>query len=93
MLCRNLVTLNLSEADILNHNQGRSRWLTTLANTARSLRVLDLSLSEVEDVDLTALADLASRCHTLRLYQALKINHVLPVVTAAARTVRHFGIG
>ena len=93
LLCRNLVTLNLSEADIQNQNQGPCRWLRTLARTARSLQVLDLSLTEVEDVDQAVLADLASRCHTLRLCQGLKIGHFLPVVTAAARTVRHFGIG
>jgi hypothetical protein len=87
--CRNLVTLNLSESDIL----GPCRWLPILAQTARSLQVLDLSLTEVEDVDQGVLADLASRCHTLRICQGLKIGHFLPVVTAAARTVRHFGIG
>uniref|UniRef100_A0A7I4FFC2 F-box domain-containing protein n=1 Tax=Physcomitrium patens TaxID=3218 RepID=A0A7I4FFC2_PHYPA len=89
--CRNLVVLNLSEADIL---QGDAPyWMTSLVNTASSLRVLDLYLTEVEDVEQSVLERLAKQCHTLRLCDALKINHVLPVVTAACETVRHLGIG
>lgn len=89
--CRNLVVLNLSEADIVN--QGAPYWLTALVNNAKSLRLLDLSLTEVEDVEQVVLEKLASRCHTLRLCAALKIDHVLPIVRAAEKTVRHLGIG
>lgn len=89
--CWNLTELNLSEADI--RNEGAPYWLTTLADTAKSLRVLDLSLTEVEDVEQHVLVKLASQCHTLRLCEALKIEHVLPLVKAADTTVRHLGIG
>lgn len=90
-VCRNLVVLNLSESDIINC--GKPHWMTTLVNTAKSLRVLDLSLTEVEDAEQRVLETLATRCHTLRLCEALKIDHVLPIVKAAEKTVRHFGIG
>ena len=86
-----LKELNLSEADI--RNEGAPYWLTTLADTAKSLQVLDLSLTEVEDVQQHVLEELARRCHTLRLCEALKIDHVLPIVKAADTTVRRFGIG
>ncbi|KAG0564731.1 hypothetical protein KC19_8G134900 [Ceratodon purpureus] len=89
--CQNLVVLNLSEAEI--KNEGVPTWLTTLAETAKSLRVLDLSLTEVHHVEQNAVVELASRCHTLRLCDAMKIDHVLPVVEAARETVRHMGIG
>ena len=90
--CRNLAVLSLSEADIRNH-EGAPRWLTTLANTARSLQVLDLSLTEVEDVEQHVLVNFASRCHDLRLCDSLKLEHVLPVVNAANKHCRHLGIG
>ncbi|KAG0564711.1 hypothetical protein M758_8G128600 [Ceratodon purpureus] len=89
--CRNLVVLNLSEADIMN--EGAPYWMTTLANTARSLQVLDLSLTDVEDVEQHVLVNLASRCLDLRLCVALKVDHVLPVVNAANKNCRHLGIG
>jgi hypothetical protein len=89
--CRNLRELNLSEADI--RNEGPLYWLTTLANTAKSLQVLDLSLTELEDAEQHVLVKLATRCHTLRLCEALRIDHVLPIVEAADTTVRQLGIG
>jgi hypothetical protein len=89
--CPNLLVLNLSEAEI--GNEGAPNWLTTLTATAKSLRVLDLSLTELRDVEQNVVVELASRCHTLRLCDALKIDHVLPVVEAAKETVRHMGIG
>lgn len=89
--CRNLEVLNLTEADI--NNCGAPYWLSTLADTANSLQVLDLSLTELEFAEQEALETLASRCHTLRLCAALKIHRVLPIVKAAERTVRHLGIG
>lgn len=88
--CRNLVVLNLSEADI--RNEGSPFWLTTLSNTARSLEVLNLSLTEVEDVESHVLVDLASRCRDLRLSGAMKIDHVLAVVKAASSSMQHLGI-
>lgn len=90
-VCKNLVVLNLSECDIFNC--GAPYWLTTLVDTAKSLQVLDLSLTEIEDVEQTVLETLATRCHTLRLCEALKIDHVLPIVKAARNNVRHLGIG
>jgi hypothetical protein len=89
--CKNLVVLNLSEADIIN--DGAPFWLSTLAHTARSLQVLDLSLTEVEDVEQHVLVNLATRCRDLRLCEALKVDHVLPVVNAANNNCRHLGIG
>ena len=89
--CPNLRELNLSEADILNH--GGPYWLTTLAKTAQSLQVLDLSLTEVENAEQHVLVKLASRCHTLKLCEALKIDHVLPILKAAGTKVRQLGIG
>lgn len=89
--CQNLVVLNLSESDI--RNEGAPFWLSTLAATARSLEVLNLSLTEVEFVEQHVLVDFASRCRDLRLCEALKIDHVLPVVKAANSAMRHLGIG
>lgn len=88
--CENLVVLNLSETDI--ENEGAPSWLTTLAENAKSLQVLDLSLTEVRGVEQQVVEELASRCHTLRLCEALNIEHVLPVLEAAKDTVRHMGI-
>lgn len=89
--CRNLVVMNLCEADV--KNEGAPLWLTTLANTAMSLQVLDVSLTELQNVEQNAVVELASRCHTLRLCEALKIDFLLPVLEAAHKTVRHLGIG
>jgi len=89
--CRNLVVLNLCEADIMN--EGAPLWLTTVANTAMALEVLDLSLTELQSVEQNAVVALASRCHTLRLGEALTIDDMLPVLEAAQNTVRRLGIG
>lgn len=89
--CRNLITLNLSEADI--QNSGDLLWLTTLADTAKLLQVLDLSLTGVEDVNQAVLEKLASRCNTLRLCESMKTDHVLPVLEAGAKNICHLGIG
>lgn len=89
--CRNLVVLNLSEADI--QNDGTPLWLTTVANTAMSLEVLDLSLTELQNVEQNAVVELARRCHTLRLSGSLKIDYLLPILDAAQETVRRLGIG
>lgn len=90
--CRNLVVLNLSEADIRNEYSARY-WLTTLARTARSLEVLNLSLTDVDFVQQHVLVELATRCRDLRLCEALKIDHVLALVKAATTSMHHFGIG
>jgi len=89
--CRNLVVLNLCEADI--KNEGAPLWLTTVADTALSLQVLDLSLTELQNVEQKAVVTLAGRCHTLRLCEALRIEYLLPVLQAARKTVRQLGIG
>lgn len=89
--CRRLVVLNLCEAEI--RNEGAPLWLTSLATSAPSLQVLDLSLTELQTVEQNAVVALASRCHTLRLCDSLQIDYLLPVLEAAQKTVRHLGIG
>ena len=89
--CGNLMVLNLSEAEI--ENEGAPNWLTTLTENATSLQVLDLSLTELHEVEQHVVMELARRCHTLRFCEALKIGHVLPVLEAAKETMRHMGIG
>lgn len=89
--CRNLVVLNICEADV--KNEGAPLWLTTVATTALSLEVLDVSLTELENVEVKAVVELARRCHTLRFCEAMKIDNLLPLLDAAQKTVRHLGIG
>ena len=98
--CRNLVVLNLLETEMkynetIEYKRVPNSWLPTLAETAKSLQVLDLTrmIQRPESVHHNVVAELASRCHTLRLCKLIEVDQALPVLEAAKETVRHMGIG
>jgi hypothetical protein len=56
-----------------------------LAETTSSLQVLDMPLVEIDDEDMRVLFNLATRCHTLRICESMKIDQTLPFLEATVR--------
>jgi hypothetical protein len=56
-----------------------------LAEIASSLQVLDMALVEIDDEDMRVLFNLATRCHTLRICESMKIDQTLPFLKATVR--------
>ncbi|CAK9210685.1 unnamed protein product [Sphagnum troendelagicum] len=90
--CRNLRILSFSESEV-QQERSDANWLSTLADTAKSLKVLDMPLVEMEDVDMRVLLNLASRCHTLRICESLQIDQIVHFLKACTSTVCSLGIG
>ncbi len=90
--CRNLRILSFAESEV-QQERSSANWLSTLADTAKSLKVLDMPLVEMEDVDMRVLLNLASRCHTLRICESMKIDQIVHFLKACTSTVCSLGIG
>jgi hypothetical protein len=56
-----------------------------LVETTSSLQVLDMPLVEIDDEDMRVLFNLATRCHTLRICESMKIDQTLPFLKATVR--------
>jgi hypothetical protein len=56
-----------------------------LVEIASSLQVLDMPLVEIDDEDMRVLFNLATRCHTLRICESMKIDQTLPFLKATVR--------
>jgi hypothetical protein len=93
--CRKLRVLSFAESEVQQQVDGvSSHWLSMLAETASSLQVLDMPLVEIDDEDMRVLFNLATRCHTLRICESMKIDQTLPFLKACSTTnVCSLGIG
>ncbi len=104
LLYRNLRALSFAESEVEHRRlqeegtatatgSSSTHWLSMLVERAGSLQFLDMTLVEIQDLDIGVLLKLATRCHTLRICESMDTDQILPFLKACTSSVRSLGMG